>query len=541
MRSNFKLASALPCLGLLFATGALAAPNAGFDVTGFIQSAFLNATPSAGVNPVMRGGTIVINGKSIIVPDNSIVQFPASSWSWAQMFDPTAWGPVYDPAIATPPATKPLPPAGTTGLALKDPLVNHFPSYEARVVGNIVTNPSTGGQVYVAGVIVPVAQQGLNAQGGYINYIDYANGRFRVGGTIGDPNTGTIAEINDPVGRYGLIHSPDQRFQADINNPTISTATGYPVCIPRVAPPANDALCPLTNRPLNGNPSFPFDPFLATGAPLKTFTMPASSAAGTTTPDPWQQVPLMVGDWVDISGTVFKIAPLGPDTPVNQYLSVHTLTAHLGIKTAPGTQPAYVRVEGLIFGVGDGAGGPTVSAGSPLTPIAQETSDRVQLVAFTTDSDPTAAKGSPVLPTGTLFGVYNDPVTGAESLEPFPNGTSANIAIDDPIRGRIRWQTSKNGGTAGVLANATGPGKFYREYVLRLSTTPATPLVAANGLTIGQYRLPIFDYIFGEGTTFGQPVPPFNFNDFGFLVNGQGPTGPGGAVIGPLKPFPKFQ
>jgi hypothetical protein len=274
----------------------------------------------------------------------------------------------------------------------------------------------------------------------------------------------------------------------------------------------------------------------------------APNAPGDTTPDPWKMVPLMVGDWVDFAGTVFKINPLGPNTAANTFVSVHTLDAHLTVKTSPGTNPAYVRVEGLIFGVGDRNGGPTVSAGSPPTPIAQETSTRVSLVTFTSNSDPNVLPGNPVLPTGSLFGVDVDPVTGAETELQFPNGTGANIVINDPIRGRLMWATSNNGSTPGVLANAVGPRKFYREYILRLSSgqtqLPDQAALQPNGqplpgLYAGAYRLPIFEYIFGEGTTFGQPIPPNNFNDLGFLFVGSGPLGgPGGPLIGKLDPWP---
>lgn len=541
MKSVFKLTVLFLCLGLLWATGApaqtgLPSPNAGFDFTGFIQTATLRATPRPGVDPLLRGGSISVQGKGITVPDNTLVQFPASTWTWPQLFDYAAWSPVYDPAIVPAPLQKPAPPAGTTGLALRDPLVNNFPSYEVRVVGNIVTNPTNGFQDYIAGLIVPVTQQGLSAQSGYINFIDYSTGRFRIGGIMGDANTGLLCEINDPVGRFGLIHSPDRRFTADTSNPTITASTGYPVCIPRVSLAGNDPLCPKANRPLNGNPAFPRDPFLAANAPLKRFTMPAAPGGpNTVTPDPYQMVPLMVGDWVDISGTMFKIDPTGPRLSTNEYISVHTLTAHLGIKTAPGTVPAYVRVEEFLFGVGDGQGGPTVSAGNPPTPIAQETSTRVQMVAFTTDSD----AGGLNLPTAALFGIHVL-ADGTEVEQPFPNG--AAIAINDPVRGRLRFQVSKNGTeTPGVLLNAVGPGNFYREYVLKLSTGQ-TPL--PNGLIAGQYRLPIFEYIFGEGTNFGEPWPPFNFNDFGFLAVGNGVlggVGSGGPVIGRLVPFPHFQ
>jgi hypothetical protein len=234
---------------------------------------------------------------------------------------------------------------------------------------------------------------------------------------------------------------------------------------------------------------------------------------------------------------------------------VHTLTAHLGIKTAPGTQPAYIAVEELIFGVGDGnpiVPGPTVAG------IAQETSTRVVLVAFTTDADATQVNNvclavpAPGLPGATILGINVDPATGVETEVQFPHGSTdlspTELCMDDPIRGRIRLQLAKNPKPP-VLgqSNAAGPGKFYREYIVRMTGPGRGTLQLPNttlglpGLIAGQYRLPIFEYIFGEGTLFGQPVPPFNFRDFGFLIRGEGPIGGFGSgtpIVGPLKPFP---
>ena len=74
----------------------------------------------------------------------------------------------------------------------------------------------------------------------------------------------------------------------------------------------------------------------------------------------------------------------------------------------------------------------------------------------------------------------------------------------------------------GLLSNASGPGNFYREYIVRIDRTgrgvcscrirPNSSLTGhpCPGLIAGQYRLPIFEYIFGEGTIFGEPIPPFN-------------------------------
>ena len=134
-----------------------------------------------------------------------------------------------------------------------------FPAFTVNVVGNITTDPATGEQKYIVGLIVPIEQLPLHDGAGLINYIDYDGtvlpghipGRFRVGGIPGDPNTGTLCEINDPVGRFGAAHSPDPRFSADTENPTIVCASGYPAGIPNVAPPAIDPDRPITNRPLN--------------------------------------------------------------------------------------------------------------------------------------------------------------------------------------------------------------------------------------------------------------------------------------------------
>lgn len=557
-------------LGLFPPVGARAqlVVNAGFDMIGFIQKATVAQVGTTAVPRRLRGGTLTINGIEMIVPDNTIVQMPAASFSWADLFGKRNSTPVgnYTPA-------RPVPPQGRTGLALLDRNKFHFPSFEVRVVGNIVKNTTTGAEQYIVGLIVPMAQQGLNAGSGYVNFIDYTGGvlggipgRFRVGGVIGDSTTGTLCELNDPFGRFGDAHSPDPRFTVDWNNPTVTAASGYPVCIPRVplGSATEDADCPESNRPLNNaasvDPNQPFDPFLAAGAPLKTFTMPTpGTAPGQTVPDPFRMVPIMVGDWVDFSGTLMMIDPTAPagavparHDPANMFVSVHTLTAHLGVKTQPGTQPAYTRVEEFLFGVGDSAGGPTVAVGGNA--IAQETSTRVALVAFTTDADPTGAN----LPGGAIFGISVDPTTGAETEIGFPNGNSVDSPVtardpfemDDPIRGRIRWNPAKNPRppVAGLLGNAAGPGNFYREYVFKLIGTGRGQLqlpAQANGLPgliAGQYRLPIFDYIFGEGTNFGEPIPPFNFNNFGFLTQGSGLLdGTTGPVVGPLNPFPTFQ
>ena len=85
--------------------------------------------------------------------------------------------------------------------------------------------------------------------------------------TVASP-TDTRVQINDPVGRFGLKHSPDPRFTADTDNATVHAKTGYPMCIPRTDPAvADDPLCPKVNRPLD-----------AAGNPIGGFTMPPQPA-----------------------------------------------------------------------------------------------------------------------------------------------------------------------------------------------------------------------------------------------------------------------
>jgi hypothetical protein len=451
------------------------------------------------------------------------------------------------------PDNKPLPALNRTGLALNDPLVNHFPAFEVSAVGNIITDFTTGTQRYIVGLIAPISQIDLHNHGGYINYIDYASGRFRMGGVIGDVNcdplqdyggpdcSGTLVEINDPVGRWGKIHSPDQRFSTDTANPTVTAATGYPMCIPRFDPTVqDDPDCQIGNRPIN----------VGTGLPEKIFVMDVTPEANKDTDltlNPWKMAPLAVGDWVDVGGNIFKINPTGGNGPANTYISAHTVSAHLGIRTTPNTVPRYVATEEFLFGTGDNTNtGPTVAG------IAQETSTRAVIVAFTTDPTITASAN--------LFGVYYA-ADGSVQEVPFP-GSAGNILIDDNVRGRFRWQDSHNPGAGGVFPNGADPTgvpnyNFYREYILRLPAPtgggaatvqmadehpiqPNGSVGTLPGVIAGEYLAPIFEYIFGEGTNFGEPIPPFNFNDLGFLSIGEGSAGPGGAT-GPLRPFPAFQ
>jgi hypothetical protein len=511
-----KLSFAPLFAALLCASAASAqqspSPTPQFDSLGFIQSATLDGgSMCPGVDPLLVGGTVTLNGVTMIVPCNTILQMPAGTLTWAQLFDPTLAAPVNMPA----PNGRGAQSSGQSGLALSDtPGPFPYPSFEIRAVGNVVKD-AAGNRKYIVGLIAPISQQGLNAGSGEITCIDYTNGLLYVGGATAKPGEscsaihGARVQMNDPIGRWGLPHSPDPRFTGDTNNTTMHTASGYPICVPRTDPAFNDdPLCPKGNRPLNGDSRFPVDAFLAIGAPLKTFDMPPSPdhfgivSGPAAFPDARLQLPLMIGDWIDYSGTLAKDA-LGPD-----YVSAHTIVANLGVFTAPFTQPAYVSVEEVLLG----------TAGEQIPGIDQEATNRIFITGFTTD--PTALVD--------IDAIDVNPCTGQESLRLLGTVDPAS----QPVRGRFRFH---------VLGGSFMPPTREMLVVSYDGTTPPSEPGGdgfANGLGSGSYRLPNFDFIFPEGLVLGRPLPPNNFQDMPFLAQGSGPLFGVGPIVGQLMPWP---
>ena len=550
MRSRVLSYLLVLTLTLPWAIGASAqapTPTPQFAFTGFIQAATLDTSGAICTPPNdpgtgkpsdrLRGGTMTVNGITMTVPCNSIVQFPAATFSWGDLFDPAISAPVGSFYIGFPAAPVPANPTVSNtklGLALSDNPMP-FPSFEVTVNGNVVNG------TYIVGLIVPIEQQVLNASSGLVSSIDYTIGAFRVGGIPNDPAcsanitsplcSGSLVQINDSVtdagpngdsGRWGLTHSPDPRFSGDFENTTIHASTGIPVCIPRVAPPAIDTECPLKNRPLNGS-SFGSDPFLAANAPLKTFTMPtpAQADANLTLPDPRKQVPIMVGDQVNYIGTLYKINPLLADnTSANTYISAHTVEDVLGIFTAPGVPPAYVTIEEMLIGTG----------GAGIAGILQEASTRLTVVGFTTD--PTRLVDT--------YAIDVNPCTGQETIRLLATTDPAS----DPLVGRFVHR---------VLGGDFMPAT--RMYVMKTrtqaldNTGKPVPLIAANGIVTGQFALPNFEYVFPENHRLGDPILPNNYQDMPFLALGQGPLDadgipgaksgdPTSPIVGQLAPWP---
>src|SRR4051812_38105075 len=295
--------------------------SAPFDMIGFIQSATVDRP-----DDLFSGGTITVNNIRMIVPRNTLLQFPATALTWQEAF-----------ALAPPPYTK-----LQTGMALND-VPRPATTYEVHAVGNRV-----GGQ-HIVGLLF-LSQQSLHAGQGFISAIDYTTGEMRVGGVSSSPGLDARVRINDPIGRFGRASSPDVRFTIDEDNPTIHTVNFYPMCLPRTNPAsADDPLCPKKNRPKD-----------TTGKFLTMFSMPAPG--GTTGPDARLMAPFEVGDYITYGGIQVSDAD-GP------YIAAHTIESNMTIITAPGTQPAYVGMNVLIMGVSTKAGAPAGTEGAVRTRV----------------------------------------------------------------------------------------------------------------------------------------------------------------------------
>ena len=544
MKTQFTLTLALIVASTLFwvtaSNAQLTVLNsnvpAGFGQLSYIQGATLNKSTG--------GGTLTMNGVTMVVPAHSVVQFPANTLQWADLFDPTVYSPVYD-TTGVPVEPNLSVPAGTTGLALLDNAaqatgVSPYLPFNANVLGNIDYKNSLGLGVgtYVVGLILPINQDLGNGGAGAITFIDYAKGRFEVGGQLNTPGTGTVIEINDPTGRYGWAHSPDPRWSVDADNPTITAGNGYPMCIPRFAPSVKvDPDCPIYNRPLNTSG----DLFLQPGAPLQVITMPPSAKPGTTKPDPWKQAPLMVGDFVAYAGILLKndpSSPLDPTKPFNQqtYISANTVGADkVALYTAPcpsgqencagAVGPAYMSLERMVIGNGGspinvlpnatlGIPGGTIPLPEPRLNIVVNgfVTDSTALVdIFAADIDSTSGKETHRL-LGTVL-----PEPGFAGTPPRGN------------KGRFRFEVAKSNflPTTRVYLAQSHHG------LIKVPNQHGAIKPPQGGLLAGQYHAPMFTFQFADAPP-GFPIIPNNFDDQPFLVKGEG----GNPSAGPLVPFP---
>ncbi len=511
---------------------------AGFGQAGFIQTATLNGGTG--------GGTLVQNGITMVVPANSVVQLPANTLQWADLFDPKVSTPVYDTTgVPIEPNLSITP--GSTGLALLDNAaqsvgLSPYLPFNAIVLGNIDTKNVTGLGVntYIVGLILPINQDLGNGGAGLITFIDYAKGRFEVGGQLNTPGTGTVIEINDPLGRYGWAHSPDPRWSVDPDNPTIASGNGYPMCIPRFDPAKKiDPDCPIFNRPLAAAGG---DPFLQPGAPLMVVNMPPSKKAGLTKPDPWKQAPFMIGDFVAYAGVLYKNDPnatINPAVPWNQqtYISANTVGADkVALYTAPcatGTEkctgsvgPAYMQLARMVIGTGGNPNGITVLPNATLgigggnIPLP-EPRNNIVIVGFVTDSTQLVD----------IFAADINPANGHETHRLLGTVLPEPGAGGRGNKGRFRFDVGKGsfGDRTRVYLAQTHHG------TVQVPNQHGAIKPPQGGLISGQYHAPMFTFQFADAPP-SFPIIPQNFDSMPFLTQGEG----GNPSAGPLNPFPPF-
>ena len=508
----------------------------GFNDTGLLRNATVsNSDCPTFTDPATFGGTVTLNGVQITIPCNLIVQMPANTLPWAKFVN---------------------------GSGTASDVANN--GLELRAVGNMVGTRHIAGLAYAS-------QQSANSGTGVITGFDYANGAMK----IANANGGTVTvQINDPVvpgltdskgnptGRFSAGQSPDPRFSADQDNPTIHAATGYPMCIPRTDPRVaggDDPLCPQANRPLAANTCRNFSQAsgrLPTSGELTAppagqkycsqFVMPAPPAAGPTPgPDARQQAPFEIGDYVSYSGTKFQSG--GSD-----YISAHTIEANLGIFTQPGTQPAYTAIGD--FGVGTADPSATAANGA-----AQETQDRIFLETETTDfltpvdiyyedQDNTLGTRSRWITPYEMTGENNP--AAANFVAP-SGGITTQFAGAQPQRARLRATKAPTG----LLSQPSRTVRVAQRTLCRPTplgvtgttidqgaldgcfATNETTKTVANGLAAGEYTAPVFEFIFPENVRPGDILVPNDLWHLPFLAHGEYDKN-GVQTLGALTPAP---
>lgn len=458
------------------------APTPSFGLLGYLQEIDV-----ANLADPLSEGTLVVNGITVVLPRNLYITMPGQYLTVNDLFRGARPGTA---TTALAPAVKP------SGLALKDANRTPIP-FEVDIIGNIV------GDKYIAGV-VHLTQQGLNVGAGFIRSIDYDKGELLVGPeALGTPTA--RVRINDPAGVYGKTNAAktggaafDDRFGSDPGNAPIAANTGFPMCIPRVAPPANDPQCPLANRAPETGPSL--------GRRFTCGTVAAEPTAPAHAPcQPGRPAPLKVGDYIAFNGMMTEDSP-GSGT---FFHAAHAMQVLAGIYTSPGANPAYVFIEEALMG----------TLGDPWPGIDQEETSRFRMVGFATD------------PSRRVDVFLVDPnVPGGErrltTLQPSGVGQIGRIRVTLPAKSNFLPLT--------------------RDVRIRIEGLPE---FTGSGLAQGQYTAPVGEYIYPENTRFGRPRSPVGvpFENFCFLKNGGERLATLGRdalpeasrpLLGPLTPFP---
>lgn len=153
------------------------------------------------------------------------------------------------------------------------------------MIGNTVNGVPRVGQVQLYEFF-----EGLSS--GFIESMNYADGSMKI-------QNGPTLRIADRNAVFGVGYTAAPFMNADDSSPSISSFSGFPMCIPRNE---TDPLCPLTNRPFAG-PGTLLVHFAPHPLYFKDY-MPDANIyfLSSTAPDPLVMAPFQVGDFITFSG-----------------------------------------------------------------------------------------------------------------------------------------------------------------------------------------------------------------------------------------------
>ncbi|KAF2674125.1 hypothetical protein BT63DRAFT_461787 [Microthyrium microscopicum] len=243
-------------------------------VVPFTIDGLLDSVKITNASQFNSGGTVTAYGHAITIPENMLVQFPAAYIP----FQKFALDYLTNPGLYT--------------------------GFEVSLDGNFVNN------VPIAGMM-SISQFLAGSGAGIVGSVN-TDGTMQILG-------GPLLRINTPNGVYATPYILRPFFTADEENPSISSLSGYPMCIPRSA---NDPDCPASNRPANG---------------AQVYT-PANCSA---------MAPFLAGDFITWSGI-----ENGP----NEILAYEIVAETIQQQTSGDAgQAVYVRLEDVVIGINDGS------------------------------------------------------------------------------------------------------------------------------------------------------------------------------------------
>ena len=485
------IAASRACATAVAMTGACfgaahAQVSTSFDLVGPIQ-AFALDTPG----DAFSGARITVNGLDVVIPGKLRIQFPAR---FLRPFEVFKQGP--DPTMAA------------SGLALADP-AKPIAAFEASIAGNFVGNQARAG-------LVSISQHQLFSLTGRVQEVRGARGELLVGTPGGQS---ARVRLNDPEGKFGVptgaganppaIRIRDERFRVDTENPSVRSATGFPMCVPRPTDGPATA-CKAGNRPADTAQRNFWMGQAPPGDP-KTWIVPCTGC------DPTKSVAFRPGDDVTVAGILAEDAE-------GRFVAASSVVAALGIYTLPGREEARVVLDESLIGTGATAAN-----------VAAEGQDRLRVEGWTTD------------PTRTVSVYAVEVRSDGKKVTRLISG--GQPPASDPF-GRVRVRLDK---APAVLRNASGSlSGAPRELMLAIDgqngrTIPdGTVLDAPPGTTsgppgsLGRYIGPVAEFIFSEPTRPGDPPLPHGFSCLSFLFKDATAFEDGMTAATPaLEPWPE--